>query len=240
MQVLTKDILEKMYIKEKISTTIIGEKYGYHNTTIFRRLKKYDIPIWARGTLLKGIKFSEEHKNNISKSKKGKPTANQFKLGHPPTKGTTGMKGMWYMSDEAKKKMSEAKMGNTNCLGHYHSEETKKKIGRAGIKHWNWKGGISDLNIRIRQTSKYKEWRLMVFGRDNFTCQKCGARGTYLEAHHINSFISLIRYYEITTLEEALNCKELWDINNGITLCKECHKVITKNNLERDTNGMFV
>lgn len=28
---------------------------------------------------------------------------------------------------------------------------------------------------------------------------------------------------EIQTLNNAKLCKELWDINNGITLCKLCH-----------------
>lgn len=28
----------------------------------------------------------------------------------------------------------------------------------------------------------------------------------------------------IKTLEESIYCDELWNINNGITLCIECHK----------------
>jgi len=28
----------------------------------------------------------------------------------------------------------------------------------------------------------------------------------------------------ITTVEEALNCPELWDLSNGRTLCKPCHR----------------
>jgi len=27
----------------------------------------------------------------------------------------------------------------------------------------------------------------------------------------------------IFNLDSILNCEELWDINNGITLCVECH-----------------
>lgn len=243
MQVLTKDILNKLYIKDKISTTIIGEKYGCHSATVFRKLKKYNIPIWGKGTFLKDVKFSEEHKHNISEAKKGKPTANQFKLGHPPTKGTKGMIGIWHRTDEEKERISESKKGIKRKP---FSKEWRKNISIAGKgkraleKHWNWKGGISVLNIRIRQTSEYKEWRLMVFGRDNFTCQDCGKRGTYLQAHHIKSFSSIIQYHEITTIEEALECEELFDINNGITLCKEYHEGITKNNLKRNKNGKFI
>ena len=113
MQVLTKDVLEKLYIKDKISTTVIGEKYNYHDSTIFRKLKQYNIPIWGRGTFLKGIQFSEEHKKKLSEVKKGKPTKNQFKPGHLPTKGNKGMVGMWNMSQETKDKISKANRGES-------------------------------------------------------------------------------------------------------------------------------
>ena len=29
---------------------------------------------------------------------------------------------------------------------------------------------------------------------------------------------------QISNLEEALECEELWDINNGRVLCENCHK----------------
>ena len=174
----------------------------------------------------KGILMSEEAKRNMSIAQLG----NKNKL------GTT-------CTEEAKKNISEAHKGKTA------SQETKDKMsktrkGRQGHNkgkkfpkmseirkgHWTgknnprWKGGITSLTKTIRHTFEYKEWRLMVFGRDNFTCKKCGKRGSYLHAHHIKTFSSIIQKYEITTLREALNCEALWDINNGITLCKECHK----------------
>ncbi len=33
----------------------------------------------------------------------------------------------------------------------------------------------------------------------------------------------------ITSFEQALKCLKLWDINNGRTLCLNCHKIVTKN-----------
>jgi len=74
----------------------------------------------------------------------------------------------------------------------------------------------------------YRQWRSDIFTRDDFTCQECGQRGGHLEAHHIKQLSKILQFYEITTLEEALNCAELWNINNGITLCKECHKKLHK------------
>jgi len=84
--------------------------------------------------------------------------------------------------------------------------------------------GITPLNMKIRGSLEYINWRTQIFGRDNFTCQECGVRGSWLEAHHINEFNKIIKKNNINSFEEALLCEELWDLNNGITLCKECHK----------------
>jgi len=259
MQALAKDILEKLYIKEKKSTVQISKICDCHDTTIWRKLKKYNIPIWGKGTFLKDIKFSEEHKNNISKAKKGKPTANQFKLGHPPTKGTKDMVGLWHCSEEHKKilsnlkkgvprseetkhKMSEGMKGKIPWItGKHHSEESKRKMSEAhkGEKSYTWKGGITLLIKSIRLCFNYRQWRSDIFTRDNFTCQKCDETiSEYLNIHHIKSLSSILQKHEITTLEKAIECEELWNINNGITLCKECHKLIHKK--RRITNAKFV
>lgn len=85
------------------------------------------------------------------------------------------------------------------------------------------KNPITPLTSIIRASSKYSNWRTQVFGRDNFTCQKCGVRGTWLEAHHIKRFSDVMKENNIITFESAMNCNGLWDLNNGITLCKNCH-----------------
>lgn len=74
----------------------------------------------------------------------------------------------------------------------------------------NWKGGITPENTRIRNSSDYKQWRLSVFQKDNFTCQICGDnKGHNLQAHHLKNFSD---YKELRL-----------DINNGITMCESCH-----------------
>ena len=79
----------------------------------------------------------------------------------------------------------------------------------------------------IRELYKYRQWRSNVFRRDNFKCVLCG-KGGYVEADHYPiRFIKIIRDHLIETLEQAINCKELWDINNGRTLCRKCHKANT-------------
>ena len=65
-------------------------------------------------------------------------------------------------------------------------------------------------NQDLRNTQKYKKWRLKVFKRDDYTCTHCGKRGGNLNAHHIKSFA---------------NFPDLrFKLENGITLCKKCHK----------------
>lgn len=129
------------------------------------------------------------------------------------------------------------------AIGRIVSKETKQKISKSlkgiiftkehlnkilenlprGENHPNWKGGLTSLKTQIRNNFKYRQWRSDVFTRDNFTCQYCGKRGIYLEAHHLIEFSNIILKNNITTLEQALNCEELWNINNGQTLCRKCH-----------------
>ena len=98
-----------------------------------------------------------------------------------------------------------------------------------GKKNPNWKGGVNRLYLQIRKCFEYRQWRSDVFTRDNFICQICGDdKGGNLVAHHIKPFIEILQKYEITTLEDAIKCEELWNINNGITLCENCHKKIHK------------
>ena len=66
----------------------------------------------------------------------------------------------------------------------------------------------------IRKSKAYSDWRKSVFERDDFTCAICGHRGGELNAHHIKPFA---KYPE-----------DRFDVDNGITLCKECHKQVHK------------
>lgn len=103
-------------------------------------------------------------------------------------------------------------------------------FGRTGNKNPMYKDPkdrITPLYYQIRTCSKYSEWRTLIYQRDLFICQSCKKKSEGdLEAHHIMFLSILVKQYNITILEEALSCEELWDINNGITLCEECHHII--------------
>jgi 5-methylcytosine-specific restriction endonuclease McrA len=98
---------------------------------------------------------------------------------------------------------------------------------QSGDKHYNWKGGISTLTSSIRSSGKYLIWRKACFDRDNYKCSECGSKKT-LCVHHKKFFSEILRDNNITSLEEAFACEELWDISNGTTLCDKHHKMIHK------------
>lgn len=93
----------------------------------------------------------------------------------------------------------------------------------SGERNHNWRGGKSPLRNLLFTTREYKKWRTTIFKRDNWTCQFCEKRGGYLEADHIKPFALIVKENNIKSVEDAKQCDELWGINNGRTLCRECH-----------------
>ena len=77
---------------------------------------------------------------------------------------------------------------------------------------------IINENILVREMI-FKPIRKLIFQIDNFTCQKCNKKqkNTYFNAHHIIP-LSNIKFNNKETLSLA------FDINNIITLCRQCHK----------------
>lgn len=151
---------------------------------------------------------TEETKRKMSLASKGKPKSNAHR-----------------------KSLSNALKGNKNLLGFRFSIESRKKMSNShlgknmGYNSGNWKGGVSKIDKLCRCMPEYKKWRSDVFQRDNWTCKTCNNNGCYVTAHHIISFSNLIKKNNIINTEKARECKELWDVNNGITLCEECHKL---------------
>lgn len=99
--------------------------------------------------------------------------------------------------------------------GKTHNPVTKsrmreKKIGKCGAEANNWRGGLVSANSRFESRDDYKQWRSSVFARDDYTCQMCGQRGGQLEADHI--------------LGWAYHPEVRYEVSNGRTLCKTCHK----------------
>lgn len=141
---------------------------------------------------------------------------NGFKSGHP----YIGTKRTWFkkghkLSEETKRKMGLARRGKPHPkkTGRSALPEVRASQGKKREKHWNWQGGLSLTNDR-HDSHTYKEWRMAVYKRDNFTCVHCGKRklrsnGLVLHADHI--------------LAWATYPEQRYEVSNGRTLCYFCH-----------------
>lgn len=74
-------------------------------------------------------------------------------------------------------------------------------------------------NVRFYTIEEVQEWLNITY-----TCLHCNRIGYNLNADHIVPLSYLIKENNIKTLEDAYSCEKLWDINNGRTLCEDCHK----------------
>lgn len=83
---------------------------------------------------------------------------------------------------------------------------------QTGETNHNWKGGATSRNQQLRNNPQMSVWRNSVFTRDKYTCQKCGLKGGYLQAHHI---------IPVSKREDLI-----FDIDNGLTVCLDCHEKI--------------
>jgi len=70
-----------------------------------------------------------------------------------------------------------------------------------------------DASPKRNNKGKEKKWKINVYKKDDYTCWICGQKGKDLEAHHLKSWS---KYPKLR-----------FDINNGMTLCKFCHKIYT-------------
>ena len=114
---------------------------------------------------------------------------------------------------------SEFKKGNTPWnKGKPWTNKHKKSLRKSWTlerkekyrQTWLQKAKNKKKTIIWKNTIEYKNWRKAVFERDNYICQMCKQRGGQLNADHIKP--------------QSLFPELRFDINNGRTLCRKCHK----------------
>ncbi len=98
--------------------------------------------------------------------------------------------------------------------GRIVSIESRRKcsLSQRGEKNHMWKGGVSLNRKRAKEPFMVGEWRQQVIERDNSTCTICGKFCMYPQTHHIlfATFFPKLEY----------------DVNNGKTVCYDCHMII--------------
>ena len=105
-----------------------------------------------------------------------------------------------------------------------------------GKNHVRWTGNTPIIKS-IRNSRKFNQWKIKVFIRDNFICQECKQIGGILHVHHVKYFAKLYaeflkKYDQFSPIEDkeilvrlAIKWNPFWDINNGKTLCYDCHNI---------------
>lgn len=85
--------------------------------------------------------------------------------------------------------------------------KAQKERGLKRRKPWRWYVE-NGRKIRFHQSQDWRDKAKEIYKRDNFTCQKCGAKNRKLHCHH----------------KKGVKIgKMLFDNKNLITLCEECH-----------------
>ena len=167
-----------------------------------------------RGGNPENWKHTEETKRKISEAKRGKP--NWWMRGKHRSEATKEklrrINQGRHLSEETKEKIRAAHLARKKRLGYINSVEVREKIRQSHLKRWDIIGRKPKRPRHER--SKYINWRRKRFEYDNYTCWICGEKGKKLEAHH------LWRWSKYPKLR--------YKLNNGVTLCRECHRIYTK------------
>src|SRR5579859_555834 len=132
-------------------------------------------------------KHSEESKRRMSESRKGIPNWNSKieKIDQICIQCKKPFK-IW----PARIRQEKGKLCSKDCKYKFlngripWNKGIESKI--KGDKHYNWQGGKTAKQYQIIHSFKYRQFRIKVFERDDYTCQICGYdKGGYLEVDHI-------------------------------------------------------
>ena len=101
-------------------------------------------------------------------------------------------------------------------VGRTHTPEFRQKLSdlrksNLGENAPNWQGGKISFHHKMRGRHQWREWRKKIYERDGYKCLDCGSN-VNLEPHHI-----------LPIRKEEYRAR-LFDLTNGITLCRQCHQ----------------
>ena len=117
---------------------------------------------------------------------------------------------------------------STKCMGEWQSKYNR------GSNNPCWNPDRSNVRAieAIRELVEMDIWKKVVKKRDNYICQMCSYdKGGILESHHIISVSEMINGLTDNEKQQIINkdlsvvlYDKVFNLSNGICLCKECHK----------------
>jgi len=203
----TKEELIHLHVKNRISLAKLAKQYGLsrwkmHNLShdIYKISSPYRVKNWIDKDEVKRLYISGVSALEIAK---------KFNVSLHPIYWIIKKAGIT-------RTISIALKDKTIWKGRKHKWETRQKISKArmgkytGMHNPNWKGGIKHTSQYKRLGFEYSTWRREIKHRDR-KCLECNTVEK-LVAHHIVPVRNIKDLFLLT------------DMNNGITLCKKCHK----------------
>lgn len=162
-----KEVLEKLYIEDKMSIPQISKKLNCDSGNLSKQFKKLGIQT------RKGKEVFDNWWNNASDKERESFVNNSKNIAnaHLQTKSSRDKLREVMQTNEYKRKMSKTKIGTNN--------------GR-------YKESLSEMHrVKTRGIFGYKKWSKQVRERDDYTCKICGKTkddGYNLVAHHLDSY----------------------------------------------------
>lgn len=199
------ELIIKLYTIDNLSSKDIAKQIGISDVSVLNWLKRYNIPIKKTGSFNYKIRKTT--------------TEIDLKICELYTQ--------WMSSRKIKEVIGNIdKTTIIEIIKRYNiTPHSKGYNAKQWSKSHMWKGWISKISTLIRHRKETKQWKKKVLKRNGYKCVQCWAT-TELEVDHIIPLKEIRRTHNIKDVTDELFIKIplLTDINNGRTLCFNCHK----------------
>jgi len=190
----------------------IGMQYGIGRSAVYKKLAKLGLKPKYRNTLFMPPR---DELAKLYKQMSMKAIAHHYGVGETVIFKRVKQYGLKFIS------RSERLTGKPKSKEHCDNmRKARLASGQSsGENNGNWKGGITPQLLRLRASSEYKLWKAAVREQANYRCESCDVEHDgnkiILHSHHIKPFS---QFPELR-----------FDLDNGMALCKPCHKEIHLN-----------
>ncbi|GAG55502.1 unnamed protein product [marine sediment metagenome] len=187
-----------------------------------------------------GQKHTKEAKRKIGEAHRGKPPGMLGKNQTREARLKISKNNFWFTASPEKiEQAKESLRKRARKDNPMFKAETRKKVSEK-IEELYKNGKLiprkrtlmGKLKRKIRRLPQYKEWKEGVLKRDVPTYPVIPV-GLQVH-HHKKTFTAILKENNIKTVEEAIRCRELWDIKLGQVVPKGDHYIISQ--LEKRVN----